>query len=166
MPLGVGVVGVERQREAAARKRDQGGIHAGPKLLKVPLPAQNRYKLLIGKDLRMQAEGRRGYSTQGRRPLGGWTQWATDLHSIVLTLVAVLQVEVDEPQGDAVTFLCAPAPVVGGVRWVSVRIPRRLHPPQQHGGSREGEQEKQQKQQTEAGDEVEVRLSHSSFILT
>lgn len=71
----------------------------------------------------------------------------TDLHGVVFTLVAVLQVQVNEPKGDAVTFLGAPAPVVSGMRRVSVRIPRRLHPPQQHGRGREGEQEEQQEQQ-------------------
>lgn len=61
-------------------------------------------------------------------------QSTTDLHCIVLTLVAVLQVKVDEPQRDAVAFVCAPAPVVSGMWWVSVGIPWRLHSPQQHGG--------------------------------
>lgn len=59
VPLVVGVVGVERQREAATGTGDQGGIHTGLKLLKVPFPTQNRYKFPIGKDLRTQAEGRR-----------------------------------------------------------------------------------------------------------
>lgn len=50
----------------------------------------------------------------------------------------------DEPQGDGVTFVCAPAPVVAGVRQVSVRVPRRLHLSQQHRGGRVGEQEQQE----------------------
>lgn len=62
-----------------------------------------------------------------------WSRSAADLHSVILTLVAVLQVQVDELEGDDVTFLCAPAPVVSGVWRVSMRIARRLHPPQQHG---------------------------------
>lgn len=50
----------------------------------------------------------------------------------------------DEPQGDGVTFVCAPAPVIAGVRRVSVRVPWRLHLSQQVRGGRVGEQEQQE----------------------
>lgn len=50
----------------------------------------------------------------------------------------------DEPQGDGVTFACAPAPVITGVRRVSVRVPWRLHLSQQRRGGRVGEQEQQE----------------------
>lgn len=50
----------------------------------------------------------------------------------------------DEPQGDGVTFACAPAPVVSGVRRVSVRVTWRLHLSQQRRGGRVGEQEQQE----------------------
>lgn len=53
VPLVVGVVGVEREWEAATREGDERGIHAGLKLLQVPFPTQDRYKFLIGKDLRI-----------------------------------------------------------------------------------------------------------------
>lgn len=69
---------------------------------------------------------------------------APDLHSIVFTVLAVLQVQVDEPQGDGVTFVCAPAPVITGMWRVSVRVPWRLHLSQQRRGGRVGEQEQQE----------------------
>lgn len=51
VPPRVGVVGVERQREAATREGDESGIYGGLKLLKVFLPTQKRNKVSIGKDL-------------------------------------------------------------------------------------------------------------------
>lgn len=58
VPLGVGVVGGEGQREAAAGEGDQGGVHAGLQLLQVLLPTQNRNKLPVGEDLGTEPEGR------------------------------------------------------------------------------------------------------------
>lgn len=51
MPLRVGVVRVESQREAATREGDEGGIYGGMKLLIVFLPTQKRNKVSTGKDL-------------------------------------------------------------------------------------------------------------------
>lgn len=66
-----------------------------------------------------------------------------DLHGIVFTVLAVLEVQVDESDGDDVAFSGTSAPVQSGVRQVSVGIPWRLHPSQQHGRGQVAEQEKQ-----------------------
>lgn len=66
-----------------------------------------------------------------------------DLHGVVFTVPALLEVQVQEADGDEVAFPGTSAPVQSGVRQVSVGIPRRLHPPQQHGRGPGAEQRKQ-----------------------
>lgn len=56
-----------------------------------------------------------------------------DLHGVVFTVLAVLEVQVEELDGDGVAFSGTSAPVQSGVRQVSAGIAWRLHPSQQHG---------------------------------
>lgn len=67
-----------------------------------------------------------------------------DLHGVVFTLLAVLEVQVDQSDGDDVAFPSTSAPVQSGVRQVSVGISRRLHPSQQRGRGQVAGQEKQE----------------------
>lgn len=66
-----------------------------------------------------------------------------DLHGVVFTVLAVLEVQVEELDGDGVAFSGTSAPVQSGVRQVSAGIAWRLHPSQQHGRGQVAEQEKQ-----------------------
>lgn len=67
-----------------------------------------------------------------------------NLHCIVFTVFAVLQVQVDEPDREGVTFRGTSAPVQTGMGQVSSGIPWRFHPSQQHRVGRVGEQEKKE----------------------
>lgn len=73
----------------------------------------------------------------------------TDLHSIIFTVLAVLQVQVDEPDGEGMTFGGTPAPVETGMGQVSTGITWRLHPSQKHWVGQVREQEKLEKLETE-----------------
>lgn len=81
---------------------------------------------------------------EGRRGDGLAVLLGPDLHRIVFTVPALLEVQVDESDGDDVAFPGTPAPVQRGVRQVSVGIPRRLHPSQQRGRGPVAVQEKQE----------------------
>lgn len=91
---------------------------------------------------------------------GGDAPWRPvgrpDLHRVVFAVWAVLQVQVHQSDGDDVALSGTSAPVQTGVRQVSVGVPRRLHPSQQHGGGQGGGQEEKK---TEVKMQIKIKRS-------
>lgn len=111
--LGVGVIGVKQKSEAAARGGEQQWVHRLLKLLIVSFPTQKSYQVPFGWDLGVNTTGKIYLSTDSHQfdAVADEGIIKPDLHSIIFTVLAVLQVQVDQSDGDGLTFGRALGPV-------------------------------------------------------